>query len=186
MSDSLRVALIDYECGKATEALAAGLLERGHRPAVLTASSRARPSAEVTVVSLRELPDAPLRLRKIGDRLAHVPDAWLALSRGQFDVAHAFTATDALPAIAWSRRTGRPSVFTCVDPPRREDLAARRLRLATWQRAVEGSDAVIAPNEDVARALRRWLAVDASVLAARDGEAHLALYDRLTAPASDG
>ena len=186
MSHSLRIALIDCECGSATETLAAGLLERGHRPAVLTADRRARPPAGVTVVPLRELPDAPLRLRKIGDRVAHVPSAWLVLFRSHFDVAHAFTPTDALPAIAWSRRTGRPSVFTCVESPRRESLARRRLRLATWQRAVDGSDAVVAPDEDVAQALRRWLAVDAPVLAAPDGEAHSALYDRLIALRGDG
>ena len=180
MTAPARVALLDHRLSASTKELAQALAGAGARPTVLTAQDLEVDLNAVPTTHLRSLPEAPLRARKIGDGLAHLPAALRSLGAGHFEVAHALTPTDALAATAWARRTARPAVFTCVDTPRREDLAARRLRLATWQRAVEASDAVIAPDDEVARALRRWLAVDASVLAARDGEGHLAMYEHLS------
>src|SRR5205085_1256473 len=117
-------------------------------------------------------------LRKIGDGLAHLPAALLALGRGGYGVAHAFTPTDALAAIAWARRSGRPAVFTCMDAPERETIAARRLRLATWRRAVGQTSAVLAASEETAEGLRRWFAVDAPVVDPGDAEANVAAYRR--------
>jgi hypothetical protein len=166
VSDRLRVALLDHahERGSASDRLAAALRDAGHEPVLLT--------------DLRELAAAPLRLRKIGDHLGHLPAALLALRRGGHEVAHAFTPSDALAAIAWSRRSGRPALFTCTDPPRRETIAGRRLRLATWRRAVHQSAAVLAGSEEVAAGLERWLAADAQVLDPGDAEAHVEAYLR--------
>lgn len=145
---------------------------------ILTTRGDPRP-AGACVRAVARLPDAPLRARKIGDHLNHLPFACLALLRGGFDVAHAFTPADALAGLVWARRTARPALFTATEPPRRATIAARRLRLATLRRATEESAAVVAPDAEVADALRRWLAIDASVIAFDDADAHLALYRAL-------
>ncbi len=108
-----------------------------------------------------DLLDALLRRRGFTGPLAHVPLSALALRRGGYDVVHAFTAPDALAA-RWS---GRPVVFTCVERLSRASVADRRLRLALLRAAVEDSALVTAADEAAADALRRWMAVDAPVVA---------------------
>lgn len=177
----MRVALLDHSCRHGVMEAAASLVAVGIAPSLLTARPPQEQPEGVEVVALRELADAPLRLRKIGDQLSHVPAAWLALGRGRFEVAHAFTPSDALAAIAWARWARKPTVLTCMEPPRREQLAARRLRLQTWRRAVEQTDAVLAADEEVGRALRRWMAVEAPVVDPVEAEAQSAVYRRLLA-----
>jgi hypothetical protein len=178
----MRVALLGPPDGKLAHALAAA----GHTGAVLSpaghpavagplASGPPLETAGFDTVRMRRLPDAPLRLRKIGDDLAVLPAALRALTTGGFDAAHAFAPELACAAAVWSRRSGRPAVFTPTVPPRRETLAARRLRLAAWRRALAGC-AVAAPTDEVRDALRRWLAVDAPVVAPGDAAGHVALY----------
>ena len=162
----MNVALLDwgYAPSGPSDELARALTEAGHEATVLT-----------------DLPapgETLLRLRKIGDHLGHLPAALMALRRGGYQVAHAFTPSDALAAIAWSRRSGRPALFTCTDPPRRESIAGRRLRLATWRRAVHQSSAVLAASEEVAAGLECWLAADAPVLDPADAKAHVDAYLR--------
>jgi hypothetical protein len=130
-------------------------------------------------IRARELPDAPLRLRKIGDAPGRMPGALLALLRGEYDAAHAFTAQDAVVALAWSRLTGRPVVYTQREPLTRASVADRRLRLAMLRRAVEGADAVIAPDEATAASLRRWMAAGSRVISPDSAGEHLELYGEL-------
>jgi hypothetical protein len=104
-----------------------------------------------------------------------VPSAALAVRVGGFDVAHAFAPPAALAAAA-----APASVLTFPEPVRRERLADRRLRLAVLERALERAGAVVAPDAAVAASLRRWLGVDAHVLAPGDAEGHAALYAELT------
>jgi Glycosyltransferase Family 4 len=125
------------------------------------------------------VPDLPLRLRKIGEAPGRMPGALLALARGRYEVAHAFTAQDAVVAVAWSRLGGGPVVFTQREPLTRANVADRRLRLRMLTLALEGSSAVIAPDEAVASSVRRWMAVDPEVIAPEDGTEHMALYARL-------
>jgi hypothetical protein len=108
-----------------------------------------------------------------------MPGAFAALARGHFDLAHAFTAQDAVAALAWGRLAGRPVVFSPPEPVRRETVADRRLRLTLLRLAVERSEALVAANDEVAGSLRRWLAVEAPVISPDRGEDHLELYARL-------
>jgi hypothetical protein len=118
--------------------------------------------------------EAALRPRKLGEGLGHVPPAALAVRRGRFDVAHAFS-----PAAALAAGGARVAVLTFPAPVDRGGLADRRLRLATLERALAACDAVVAPDPEVQSSLRRWLAVDARVLGPADGAGHAALYAEL-------
>ena len=70
-------------------------------------------------------------------------------------------------------------MLTFPEPVRRERLADRRMRLATLERALAGSAAVVAPDAGVAVSLWRWLGVRAAVLRPDDGPGHAALYAEL-------
>ena len=155
---ALRVALL---AAPAARALAPALAAAGQRPEIVRGAG---------------LPAAPLRLRKLGEDLERVPLAALAVRLRGFDVAHAFTPSAALAA-AWGRP--RAAVLTFPEPVRRERLADRRLRLATLERALAGSAAVVAPDDAVAASLWRWLGVKAAVLRPDDGAGHAALYAEL-------
>jgi Glycosyltransferase Family 4 len=163
------------------------LLDHGRRgPAGELDRALAAAGHDSRLIGPRSLPDAPLRLRKVGDRPGRMPGAYVALRGGRWDVAHAFTAQDAAVAACWSRTSGRPAVFTCTEPLRRATLADRRLRLALLRRAVEGSAAVVAPDPDVAASLRRWMAVEARVIEHGSAAEYLALYRELLAHAAAG
>jgi hypothetical protein len=158
-----RIALLEHDSGGWAERLALEL-------AAPTAPHIIRP---------RRVPDLPLRLRKIGDAPGRVPGAFVALLRGDYQLAHAFTAQDAAVAVVWSRLTGRPVVFTQREPLARENVSDRRLRLATLRVALEHSDAVVAPDDAVAESLRRWMAAELRVLAPDAAAEHLELYREL-------
>jgi hypothetical protein len=125
------------------------------------------------------LPDAPLRLRKIGERPGRLPGSYLALRSGGYDVAHAFTPQDAVAAVLWSRLVRAPAVFTACEPLGRATLADRRLRLTLLRLALERSAAVLAPDADVAESLRRWMAVAPRVIPPGSAADHVALYAQL-------
>ena len=180
MSRPLRVALLSSTASADAAALAGALRLAGQQPVLMAPGAPTAP-AGTGVIRLRRLPEAPLRFRFIGDGLGHLPHARVALSRGGFDLAHAFNPVDALAAVAWARRAGRPAVLTFIAPLERETIGNRRLRLATLERAVYGADTVIAASEAVRTSLRRLLAIDAPVLAAADAAGHLALYRELGA-----
>jgi hypothetical protein len=159
-----RIAVLEHDSAGAGEQLAVALAAAG---------------AEVEQVLPIRVPDLPLRLRKIGDAPGAVPGTLLALVRGGFDVAHAFTAQDAAVALTWSRLSGGMAVYTQRETLTRANVAHRRLRLATLQAAVERSHSVVAPDAGVAASLRRWMAVDPLVIGASDAVAHLDLYAQL-------
>ena len=71
--------------------------------------------------------------------------------RGQFDVAHAFTAADVYAALRWG---GGPVVFGVAEVLGRDRLANRRQRLALLGRAIQDSAAVVATGEEQQAALR--------------------------------
>jgi hypothetical protein len=188
---ALKVALLHHSYGapggrvaaRLVRELARGLLEAGHRPFVLT--SHSAPGGRgvesgIPVVRTRRLPEGILRRRGLVGPITHVPSTVLALARERYDVAHAFSPLDAAPALLWSRLRGAATVLTWPEPPRRECLADARLRLVTIRRAIEGSDAVIAPSEAVQESLSRWLMVDARRIEPHDTAAHVRLYRELT------
>jgi Glycosyltransferase Family 4 len=167
----VRIALLDHSRRERAAELARALAAAGH---------------DAELIAPRSLPDAPLRLRKIGERPGRMPGTYMALRGGRWDVAHAFTAQDAAVAARWSRVSGQPAVYTCAEPLRRATLADRRLRLELLRRAVEGSAAVVAPDPDVAASLRRWMAVEARVIEPASAGGHVALYRELLAHAAPG
>lgn len=188
----LRVALLHHSYGsppapgpeRLLHELAVALREAGQHPCVLSshpAPTRRSVEDEIPVLRSRRLPDAPLRRRKVAGPLTHLPVTLRALAGGSYDVAHSFSPSDALPALAWRRLAGRPAIFTCADTLRRQRLADRRLRRWLLSHAVEESDAVIAPSEESRAALWRWLAVDATLLRPDDAAGHEHLYRELMA-----
>ncbi|GAC1316774.1 MAG: glycosyltransferase family 4 protein [Thermoleophilaceae bacterium] len=172
---STPVALLNYcywpEVRRGTERVIhdlAGELHGGaYQPEIIT-SHPARTSVVreqgVRVVRNWRPPDAPLRLRKLGDHLTHLPLSYRSLHTGDYALAHAFYQSDALAAVAWSRRTGRPAVFSWMGLMVRGWLSSRRLRLETVQRAVYGSDAVVALSRAAQESIWRWMGVEARII----------------------
>ena len=147
--------------------LAEGLLLSGHSVRVLT-SHPGRPLTRtergVPVVRNWRPPDRWLRARQLEDYLTHVPFTYWSLRAGDDDLAHAVFATDALAAARWSRRTGRPSIFTFTGIPDRAGLLDRRRRLEIALRAVAGCSAFVVLSRAAARAAERWLGAEARVI----------------------
>ena len=158
-------------------------LERGGQRALLL-TGEARVGSGLTIVRYRALPEAWLGIRKFAEGLGRVPGAAVALRTSRPDIVHAFSPADGVAAALWA---GAPLVLTLSSVPRREELAARRLRLATLMRALRASAAVVAPNPAVRDGLRRWLAVDAQLIPPapleRAAEAYAGLYRRVLAQA---
>lgn len=160
------VALLRPPCdGGLVSELAPRLRDMGHRVVTL------RPRSAVL--------DALLRSRKLGDDLGRVPTALVGLRRSGCEVAHAFAPADGLAAALWAAHGTGTAVLTVCDVPRREELAGRRLRLATLLRAIEGSAAVVATRPEVREGLERWLAVDATVIEPEPLDAAAAAYSTL-------
>lgn len=179
----LRVALLLHSYGDPSPAdaivaaLASALSGLGHEPAVLAVHrgpTTTTTANGVRVVRYRRLPEAPLRVRGFTGPLTQLP--WGIRALGGFDLAHAFTPVDAWVAQRWRRRGGGPVVYTASEPLTRDRLADARMRLDHVRAAVEDSDSVTAASEEARAALRRWLAVDAPLLAPADGAEHVAVY----------
>jgi hypothetical protein len=175
--------------GPDTPALVAAtaLGERGHDVVVISSqplTSREAFERGVRVVRVARLPEAPLRYRGFTGPLTQAPLLLRALERGRFDVVHTFSPEDAWIVLRRRGRGGRPVVFTAAEPLARDHLADKRLRMRAVRAAVEDSDAVTAPSEELAAVVARWLAVDATVLDPRDGVAHERLYRQLLRQAS--
>jgi Glycosyltransferase Family 4 len=155
----VKVALLDHRASERSLSLAADL-----------------PDAHVVAAHAVRPIEALLRRRGFAGPLTHLPSAVATLAAGGFHVVHAFSVPDAVAALAWRRLSGAPVVLTCDEVLGRGNVADRRLRLASLQRATEGADALLAADEVVRASVRRWLALDARVLAPAD---HAQLYERL-------
>ena len=151
--------------GALASELAPRLRDLGHRVVTL------RPRSAVL--------DALLRPRKLGDDLGRVPAAVAGLMHARCDVAHAFCPADGLAAAVWSAHGGGAAVVTVAEVPRREELAGRRLRMATLRRALDGSAAVVATGPEVRDGLERWLGVRARVIPSEPVDAAAAAYAEL-------
>src|SRR5437764_1447416 len=171
----LRVALLTPcywpEVRRGTERfareLADGLIARGHDPALIT-SHRGFPGRPVEEgLAVSRLPRFPHRLfpgRRYESYVTHVPFSYLALRRGDYDVAHALYPADGLAAASWRSRTGRPAVLSYMGVPEAEWLSARRWRRQILQRAVSGSDAVVALSRHAAAVSRQTLGCEPHVI----------------------
>jgi phosphatidylinositol alpha-mannosyltransferase len=137
--------------------LADGLLARGLRPSLIT-SHRGLPARSVEdglrVVRVPRPPQGPLLALRCEAYTTHVPFSYLALRRGSYDLAHAMYPTDALAAVRWSHKTGRPAVLTYMGIPSASWLRSSRGRRRITERAVLGSDAVVVLSRHAAQAMR--------------------------------
>src|SRR5205085_3872258 len=125
--------------------VADGLRRAGHVPTIIT-SHRGGPSRRVEdgveIVRMPRPPEGWLRRRGVIEYSTHGPLSRLALSRGEYDLAHSFCSIDALAANRWARRTGRPSVFSHLGVPDRPGLTDVLGRLPSVDAAAQGADAV--------------------------------------------
>jgi phosphatidylinositol alpha-mannosyltransferase len=139
--------------------LGVALAGRGHEVTVLT-SHPARTSVTeedgVRVVRSRRLPQPPtlgLHERFLGN--AH--NLVRRLSRGRFDVVHAFYPSDAWAALAARRFGGPPLVFSFNGIPMREFLVARRYRLEMLTRVAERAEECLVLSDAAAEVFERFL-----------------------------
>lgn len=176
MSDGLGVAMLTPafwpEVRRGTERmvheLSRGLIDRGHRPRVIT-SHPGRPGAGaeegVPVLRVPRPPQGRLQRRGFEDYLTHVPFSYAALRATGPDLAHAWFPTDALAALRWGRATGRPVVHSYMGIPDHRGLMWRRRRLAITLRVLEQADVTVALSEHVASVFRRSFGHDPPVIA---------------------
>jgi glycosyltransferase involved in cell wall biosynthesis len=146
--------------------LADGLLEDGHRPRLIT-SHPGLPSRGVEdgleIVRNWRPPDSRLVRRGFEDYMTHVPFSYRSLVGGEDEIAQAVFVTDALAAVRWSERTGRPAIFSYMGIPDHLALTNRRFRRRFTER-VCGTATVVALSRFVADAFERWLGVEAPVI----------------------
>lgn len=109
-------------------------------------------------------PPEPWTRRGIEPHLSHVPFSYLSLRAGEYDLAHAVYPTDALAALRWGARAGRPAVFSYMGRPSRRMTANKRMRKPILERVIPGSDAVITLSRSARDAMWRWFAVDSHVI----------------------
>jgi hypothetical protein len=160
---SVRVALLGGPEAPRS-ALAAGLRARGVE---VVGRELAAPAALAAL----------LRARGFAPRFPEARLASRAARALRADVVHAFSPEAAAGAL----RAGARVVYTCLEPLDRGAVAFARRRLDMLAAAVEHSGALLAPTEEVAASLRRWMAVEATVLDLTDAEGHERLYEKLFA-----
>lgn len=152
-----------------TRELADGLRGLGHAPRIVTSHRSLLPERAVEdgveVVRVPRALGSRLRRRLYEDHLPQIPGAYAALRAGGDDVAHAMHPASAAAALHWGARTGRPVVFAHMGIAHRQALANRRLRMELMVRASRDADAVVALSRAAADGFRRWLHVDARVIA---------------------
>lgn len=174
MSRSLGIALLNPiywpEVRRGSERLigelAGGLIRAGHRPRLIVGHRglpKTNTEAGLGVVRVPRMGNRLTSRLGYHERLSHVPLQYTALSRGADDLVHAFYVSDANGAVRWSRRTGRPSVFSVMGVVSPDTVRAKRGRQWLWRRALDGSAAVVALSDAAAGPLRS-LGVDPVVI----------------------
>lgn len=148
--------------------LSDGLIAHGQRPSLITSHPGLPQRAVEDGLPITRLPRPPqaLLLRMHYETyLTHVPFSYMALRARRYDIAHALYPTDALAAVRWRRKTGRPVVLSYMGVPRPEWLAAARGRREVLRRAVAGSDAVVVLSRFAAEMFARSIGTQTQVIA---------------------
>lgn len=147
--------------------LADGLIERGHRPSLITSHPGAPSTALEDGLAVRRNWRPPERwLERLGFEgyLTHPPLTYGSLRRIGPDLAHALHHADALAAARWARDTGRPSVFSFMGIPPEEGFGHRRLLRRVMESAVEGTGALVVLSQAAAGRFERLLGARARVI----------------------
>lgn len=152
-----------------TRELGDGLLERGHRPRIVTSHPARRFTKTVEdglpIVRVPRPPDGRMRRRMWEDYVTHLPLSSLVLRTGDADIAHAMHGPDATMALKWKRRTGRPVVWSFMGIPDHDGMFQRRKRLDFVVEALAGCDAVVALSQAAVEAFDKWFGYEARLIA---------------------
>lgn len=152
-----------------TRELADGLLASGHRPRLITGHPAPRPSRAtedgLPIVRVPRVAGARLDRRRFEENLTHLPFAYAVLRAGGAHVAHAMAPADAAMAARWSRRSGRPAIFSHMGVPDHSDLMLRRKRLDIVLAAVRGCAATVVLSRYARDMAHRWLGIEPRVIA---------------------
>jgi glycosyltransferase involved in cell wall biosynthesis len=146
--------------------LAVVLARRGNDVTILTTHSGAGTETVedgVRIVRSRRLP----RLPRSGDLEYFVetaPSVVAGLTRGYYDLAHAFFPVSAWAAINAKRLGGPPVAFSLHGVPVRQYLVARRRRMSILSAAVHGAEGVSVLSEAAAEPYRRYLLREPTIL----------------------
>ncbi len=147
--------------------LADGLLARTHSPTLIT-SHRGLPRRSVEeglrVIRVPRPPQGFLVRRGFEAYMTHVPLSYAALRRGNYDLAHAFYATDALAATRWGRLTGRPTVLSYMGIPEAGWLDADKGRRAILMRAAKEAGAIVVLSRHASEVMRRATDLESEVV----------------------
>ena len=147
--------------------LADQYLARGLEPRLITSHPGGLSRSVEDGLPILRLPRPPARRlarRRFEDYPTHAPLTYLALRRGDDDVAHAVHTFDAIAGARWARRAGKPSVFSYMGIPDHSGLMARRRRLEATRTATDECDATVALSGAARDAFKRWLGVDAEII----------------------
>ena len=151
-----------------TRDLADGLLARGHRPRLITSHPSRRPTRVVEdglpIVRVPRPPDGRLRRRRWEEYVTHWPLSYAVLRAGGADVAHAMHGPDAMAAVRYKRKTGRPAIFSFMGVPDHDGLYWFRKRLDFVLHALKHCDVVVALSEAAAEGFRYWLGYEPRVI----------------------
>jgi glycosyltransferase involved in cell wall biosynthesis len=146
--------------------LATDLLALGHHPRLITShpGSTSRSVEEGFEIVRNRRPPEPWTARNVEAALSHVPLSYRTLRGGEDDVAHATYFTDALAAVRWRERTGRPALYSYMGIPQRNVISNKRLRLRILERVTTGADRVVVLTRAARDGMWRWLGVEAEVI----------------------
>jgi phosphatidyl-myo-inositol alpha-mannosyltransferase len=140
--------------------LARWLAAEGHEVTVLTThrSARARTTEDgVHVIRSWRPPDRLMARRAYEDFLGTIPAQAWDVSRGEYDVAHAFHSVSAWAALQAAGRGGPPVVFTSTGITTRGYLVARRYRMDMNLTAAAGAASCSVFSEAAAVPFARYL-----------------------------
>jgi glycosyltransferase involved in cell wall biosynthesis len=150
-----------------TRELADGLIDRGHRPRLIT--SHPGPLTRTVedhlpIVRVPRPPDGRLRRRLWEDYVTHIPLSYAALRSGDAEIAHAMHGPDAAVAARFREKVGRPAVFSFMGIPDHDGMFQRRKRLDFVLRALDGCDAVVALSRAAVDAFDYWFGYRARLI----------------------
>ncbi len=150
-----------------TRELADGLLDRGHRPRLVT-SHPGRPTRSVEdgleIIRVPRPSDGRLRRRMLEEYLTHLPFSYAALRTGGAEIAHTMHPPDAVMALRWKARTGKPVIFSFMGMPDHDGMFERRRRLDFVTRALAGCDAVVVLSEAARDGFEHWFGYEARLI----------------------